>query len=604
MSKLRRNVSSHGTQNKQQTLIEPYKFVEKYKILKTIDDDISTKLKEVYENNRWNLKNLFEVKLPEFLSDICNNGGIAWNNGIQFLDYEGEHKAINEISLKKLKEGEYKTLYKDNNRINKDSTERSYALRVEFWAKTFTDFKEYEKRDDLQWIIDNNRLLLYNILNYHNLQENVISTVNSDLKAYTRIIKLLLGEEDELRYKFSTLQVAFTDLENLLDDTNQIASEREVRTFIPYENLLTMCDELEEKYFQMVNVFRHQSKLNTYTDVNQMYKLNEEDGKNHDPKLFHTHQVYLAFALNIWNYPSRTENFTMYFIDDLKDIKDGDTNNYVHLENDKCLVIYNDNVKRHKPVRYYLNSGALIGLNTRLCKLLHFSKKTYPRSPLFIGKTAWKNDGSEIKSVNSGTVSKWMIHLVPNKNIGVNTFRSSFVSYYFPKWNNRQRNVLAIRMRTSIEQIMRAYLKYYTNPDDLVQVKLEPCEELVQRCKTGNSKNDAVVVPAIAHIAPVVQAPVVQAPVVQAPVVQAPMYIDQNDTRLQEMHEKRKASFNKWYHSNNENKEKHKNRTKNAYGERYVRELNNGKIDFTKMNKETVEKYKIKLNNDGKYYIE
>jgi len=62
--------------------------------------------------------------------------------------------------------------------------------------------------------------------------------------------------------------------------------------------------------------------------------------------------------------------------------------NYVHITDDgKCQMIYNDDIKCHKPISYILNSAALSGLNNRLCRLLKF----------------------------------------PNKNIGVNTFRSSFV---------------------------------------------------------------------------------------------------------------------------------------------------------------------------------
>ena len=66
--------------------------------------------------------------------------------------------------------------------------------------------------------------------------------------------------------------------------------------------------------------------------------------------------------------------------------------------------------------------------------------------------------------------------------------------------------------------------------------------------------------------------------------------------------ERRKASFRKWY-ENDENKIKHRNRTKAAYGARYVRELNKGIIDFSKMNEETVMKYGIKKGDDGVFYI-
>src|SRR5210317_993090 len=147
-----KGVRVHGTEKKQQTILEPYKKINAYKKLKIIKDDLNDKIRNLFENNCWNLKEIFEKELPEFLNDICNDGDVAWNNNIQYLDYANfRNVKINKISLQKFKEGEYKTLYRDKRtRGNNLETESVYAGRIEFFTKTFEDLKKYNKEDDLK----------------------------------------------------------------------------------------------------------------------------------------------------------------------------------------------------------------------------------------------------------------------------------------------------------------------------------------------------------------------------------------------------------------------------------------------------------------------
>ena len=585
-----KGVRVHGTEKKQQTILEPYKKINAYKKLKIIKDDLNDKIRNLFENNCWNLKEIFEKELPEFLNDICNDGDVAWNNNIQYLDYANfRNVKINKISLQKFKEGEYKTLYRDKRtRGNNLETESVYAGRIEFFTKTFEDLKKYNKEDDLKWIVKNNRILMYNILKYHNEEGNVIYTINRDMKVLTRVMKLLLGEEDELRYKYSVLQTAFTDVENLKDDLNRISTERENKTFVAYEELFDLCEKIEKEYYDMLNMKRREQKKYEYENIEEVYNKKEEDGRTHNAKLFHKHQLLVGLALNIWNYPSRSENFTMYYIEDEKEVKEG--KNYVYINGEgRCEMIYNDDIKCHKPLRYQLNSTAMAGLNERLSVLLKYSKVTYKRKSIFLGKNEW---GREEREVSSGAVRRWISQLVAKKNIGINTFRSSFVSYYFPKWNNRQRNVMAIRMRTSMSQIMRSYLKFYTTPDVLAEVKIEPEEELLERVARGRSKNERYNIEEEENNQEIRNVEIRNEEI-----------INENE---KDYRKRRVDSFKKWY-QNEANREKHKNRTKNAYGTRYVRELNKGKIDFNKMTEETKEKYKIRRKEEGgeyKYYIE
>lgn len=577
------NNTRHGTQEGQQTNVEEYKSPEKYKVLHIVNDDLSNKIKELYDNNSWNLKSLFQ-ELQENLDEMGNKGKISWQNKIQYLELKNKNsykKTYEPVSLEAFANGDFKNKYIDK-KDNKATTEKMYAGRISYFIDQF--FPQYKKEKDLEWIIRNQRELIYKLLKYHNDKNNAIPTINKDFKVLVRVIKLMLGEEHELRYKFSALQIAFTDLENMADDLNKVKSKQELRSFVPYEQLLDICDDLERQY---------------YEGLDKLSPENRENGKKHSNNLFNIHQLLLAFALNVWDYPSRREKYTMSF---LKNEKEALSNkNYIVVpDNNNCKVILNEVVKEHKPISYTLNSPAILQLNKRLCELLKMSHKVYPRTHIFIAANGWQNQ--KLTQVAAPTVSIWLRKYVSSKNIGIDTFRSSFVSYYFPKFNNRQRYVLKTRMRTSMDIMMRSYLKFYSSPDDLVNVKIEPDDELLNVVDQGTNISNAISVNND-----------------EQDDMQDEIDINQNDTDerntnklpqlpndpVQEVdiQEKRRDYFKKWYQSekNKENKKK-KLRDPATYAARYVNELNSGKLSYERLHPNTIAKYNIKVK-DGIYYI-
>lgn len=519
-----------------------YKVLSSYKRLEVRNDAISRKIRDLYDNNIWNLKGSFDV-LKEYYEELGQPTAIAWNEDIQYLDYR-RHPTVNEISLEKFKAGEYRSL-ENNRKPNSKITEKLYANRIEFFRKTFAPFQQFNNSDDLQWVVDNNRELMYEIMKYNNDENNTIATLSNDFKALTRIIKLLLGESDELRYKISSLHIAISDLDKMGDDLNTIRTRQETMTFVPYEQLLTICDELEEQYKSAID------KLDD--DI-------KNDGTKHGAKIFKLHLTLLAFAMNIWNYPSRSENFTLDIIDNESDALPD--NNYIIISDRECKLFYNQVLKEHEPIHYIIKSTAIQGLNNRLCKLLNYSLKTYPRRHLFIRPDYWPLKKEQ--KIKYTSVSSWVRNLIPQKNIGIDTFRSAFVSYYYPKFNNQQKNVLKARMRTSTQLLLRSYLKVYQSDDVIAKVKIEPAENIVPVAPTNNT----------------------------APV-------------MREIGEQRKENFKKWY-ANEENKNKIlvKQRDPQTYAKRYIRDLNSGKMDFARLSQATIDKYKIKQNEDGVYYID
>jgi hypothetical protein len=530
------------TDKDNETTTRQYKELKNYKKLKKQNNEFTRKLDKLLEDNIWNLKGSFQ-KLKEYYEELGQETIISWEEGVQNLDYQ-DYPVMKERSLDKLKNGEYKG--DDTNKtVNSNKTERLYGTRIEFFAKTFEAFKKHEGNDNMGWVVTRNIELIYEIMRYNNDEKNSLATLSNDLKAVIRVIRLLLGEKDELRYKVSVLQNAILDLEKMGDDLNIIRTKHENVTFVPYEQLLIICDELEAEYKRGID------------------ELNEEDrqnGKRHGIRLFKLHEILLAFALNIWNYPSRSENYTLDIIKEEKEAEVG--KNYIIISENECKVIYNQEIKDHDAIKYIIKSSAIEGLNKRLCTLLNYSMKMYPREHLFVRPDYWMLN--KMNKVKHTTVSSWIRNFIPKKNIGIDTFRSAFVSYYYPKFNNQQKNVLKMRMRTSTDLLLRSYLKVYEDPEMLKKIKIEPVDD--------NEVTEATIM---------------------------------NIQGVKDIKQNRKENFKRWYEDEeNKKKIKEKQRDPTTYARRYIRELNSGKMDYDKLTDETKEKYKIRRNEEGIFYID
>ena len=214
------------------------------------------------------------------------------------------------------------------------------------------------------------------------------------------------------------------------------------------------------------------------------------------------------------------------------------------------------------------------------------SLSNYPRTTLFIKKDSYEN--KQLIPVKEKTVTEWIRNLVPNRTLNIGTFRSSFVSYYYNTMNNLEKKLMVIRMRTSSSEIDRAYLKFYTNPDTLLKVKAEPTEELINRVSSGLIDNPIQIN---------------QVKIKEEPTDE--LVIEQQQPKIS-INDRKRITARNWYEKN---KEEHKAKVKQRDNDplttrkRYIRELNNKVLDYTKMKKETITKYDIQYDkNKGVYY--
>ena len=106
-----KRVSNHGTQGKEQSQVEHYKSLENYKELTIAKDRFSDLIKNIYDNNIWNLKQKL-VKLQKYYEQIDISTNISWENGVQYLDLPEPIEPI-ERSLNALLHGDYRKIATD-----------------------------------------------------------------------------------------------------------------------------------------------------------------------------------------------------------------------------------------------------------------------------------------------------------------------------------------------------------------------------------------------------------------------------------------------------------------------------------------------------------
>ena len=165
--------------------------------------------------------------------------------------------------------------------------------------------------------------------------------------------------------------------------------------------------------------------------------------------------------------------------------------------------------------------------------------------------------------------------LLNEKNIGVNSLRSSYVSYYLDKVNKNQLDRIAFIMRTSTQMLYNNYFKAVDNtptklsnerpttPPPLIKIikLVTPTPAIIKKLTDDERKN-------------------------------------KQQARAQYLHD--------YYNSKKDVLlTKARANDKKNYDSRYCRDLNNNVIQLKNIRPSTIEKYKIKFNDKTNlYYVD
>lgn len=555
--------------------IKDYNTRDKYKNLKYVKNPALTKM---YKN--WHIKldsfSTTRIKVSEYMEQVIDlnkfideQHASAWENEIYNLHLpDGMPDNVKEIKYDDVRTGKH--LSRGDDSTGQKillKTEKAYLSQVLNVRLMLDDAGEkVEDNVNLNWLVRREKEIIPALLQKSNKENWALATFDGYLKAIRHFLKLLLHENHELRIKYTML---YSDLDSVV----QYLKGQNVSTgddVIEMDELLKIVDILENRYKDLLKV-----------DINKAFKANMD---------------FLCVAVMVWDYPSRSDKYETKIVKDRSQATQKTT--YLVDEDTRELYwIYRKDVKDiGRPfVVVPLEKQGLSGLQGRLIKSINESLRTFPREHLFINKNYnWKKNTGQKAPSTASTVSSWAKGVntidevkkrypkIVNKNLGINVFRRSFVTYWIDIMNNNEKRKLIHAMLTSFSKIDTYYKRKFNTVELKSQVKLEYKEP--ENYEAGRK----VVIDDDDEPSPRKDAP--------PPPPEKPKRPMTNAERQRKYYMKHKEQ------EREDDKKRDKDPERKAM--RVVRELNQGKKNFATMKPDTIKKYKIKEKKKGEYYFE
>ena len=544
-------MKKHTPENIKQDFYNKYSNVSNYNNLTIKKNKVTTDLKDIFNNNIWNLKEQAQELEKKQLVEH-NNFYNAFLSNVYLLDYK---------TVPKIKTITIKDFY--NYKFNEGKTERNelnYINTFKSWINNI--FTDRQKEINFNWFVLNQNEVLLKLFEYRNNNNNSIETLRKDINLLMKILKLAINERDEIINKYKIINITLSKIYEFTQKTNKL-SPLEQTKFINYDELLKIRQEL-------------------YNDWENEYE-NTPLNKYKNPKLRIKNIKALLLSFYLLFPPLRLEAFKLKVIKDEKDYKKNDAS--IYIKDYKNIIIYlNTKKKGHKPIIYNLNDDVIKSFSQKNVNLLilniYESLEDYPREYLFIN--------SNNEEYTEDGLKKMLKDITKDKNIGVNSLRSAYVSHYFNKLNKLQLERVAFLMRSSVGTLQNHYLK-----NDVSLMDDEPEPEPKQQQEIIKKINKIVV-----------ENPIKKEVEQQLKIKdEQPKNKILTDEQQKIKHETKKEYLREYYKQHKEEINKiNTENSKNKYYNRIVRELNNNVIKFENMRAVTVEKWGIKYDSKNKKY--
>ena len=495
-----------------------------YKDLVIKKNKVTKDLETIYSKNIWNLKEQsIELSKKIEYKGIYN----AFLNGVYLLDYKTKPQ-INSISKKDF----YNYKYKGD---NTERTELNYINVYKAWINNI--FPEHASDINFDWFILNQNEVFLKLLEYRNNNNLSLETIRKDINLLMKLLKITVGERVEIVNKYKIIQMALSKMHENKEQEN-VLNDDESKSFVPFKTLVELRNKIYEEW---------EEKYET-TPLNKF--------KNPQLRIENIKALLLSFYICFPS--SRNEALNLEIVDSEKQARTKEAAIYIKDKNN-IWIFYNDFKKKHPPIEFNLNDSIIKSYSKKYVDLLIEtiieSVNDYPREYLFI------NSRNE-KYTEKG-LQKMLYDLMKDKNIGVNSLRSSYASYWLPKCTANQVQRIAYLMRTSPAMLYKNYLK---------KTKEESEEE---------------------------------EPPKRAPQTITPKTITKLTPEEKQKYKQDRRDYYKNYYETKKDVllEKAKENDKNKYWMRIVREIRQGKKDVDDMKPETIEKYKIEWDRKKNEYI-
>lgn len=417
----------------------------------------------------------------------------------------------------------------------------------------------------MDWLVIREREILPTLIKESIKRQWTLATFDGYLKAIRHFLKLMLGENHELRIKYTMLYSDLDTIVQFVKGENKATGD----DLLDMRELLKIVDILEKRYLAYLAL----GKRNT------AFKANMD---------------FLCVAVMVWDYPSRSDKYETEIVSNRSQASQK-TTYLVNEETRELYWIYRKDVKDiGRPfVVVPLEKQGLQGLQGRLIKAINESLQEFPRDYLFINKNYnWiTNKGSKTKSTATN-VSKWASNIsnidevkkkypkIVDKNLGINVFRRSFVTHWIDIMSNNDKRKMIHAMLTSFSKIDTYYKRKYDT------IELKSLVKLEFKLPEGHEPNKAIEIPDD-------DKPVKNTPVEKNILVKKPMTNAERQRKYYMKHKKQEQA---------DDKKRDKDPERKAM--RIVRELNAGKKNFGTMKPSTIQQYSItKVNGEYKYEL-
>ena len=173
-----------------------------YKDLIIRNNSTTTKLKNIFNNNNWNLKELAD-DLEEKSRIEHVNFFNSWLNGVYLLDHSKTIK-MKILTVESLYNYELK-----DPKIS-ETTENTYIAFYKAWINNI--FPKYQNETTLNWVVKNQNHVLYKLMEYRSDNKQSLETLRKDLNLMLKLIKLSMGERSEMANKYKSLNMGLSKI--------------------------------------------------------------------------------------------------------------------------------------------------------------------------------------------------------------------------------------------------------------------------------------------------------------------------------------------------------------------------------------------------------
>jgi hypothetical protein len=319
-------------------------------------------------------------------------------------------KPIKHIPLySKLLDGSYHT--------EKSNSDANIARSISFFKNNFPSFTKYKNTDDLSYIINQHRLLVVELFEYYAKKPTTsLRTIEGRFVAICRIFRIAYDTKTYPLYNLYSDVLLDLNADAKMDEDKGELNKTEEMSYIPFEIVLETQKKLEETFIS-----------------NPTYQNNQD-----------------LLLLSLYSLiPTLRDELKLLEFTTVKQ----DTGDWLYFDKDNNVILdLNNPKKKHDSISFNLTNDA-----PHLAEIIKSSYKLFPRKYVF-------TNYDDIKTkAKVGNLSKRItkIFAFTNKNVGVNSLRSSHATYIdkIKRLSNAEKNQLAKKMRTSKRYLNDSYIK-------------------------------------------------------------------------------------------------------------------------------------------------